>query len=50
MTGALTVFVNGQRYHGDPAAIPLGSHEDIQIDVGTPVIGPQTIDWAATGL
>ena len=50
LTGNLTVFVNGRRYRGDPAFIPLGSHEDIQIDVGTPVIGPKTIDWAATGL
>ncbi len=50
VTGPLTVFVNGHRYHGDPAAIALGSHEDIQIDIGAPVIGPQTIDWAATQL
>jgi hypothetical protein len=50
VTGKLTVFVNGRRYQTDPASIPLGSHEDVQIDVGNPVVAPQTIDWAATGL
>jgi hypothetical protein len=50
VTGKLTVFVNGRRDQADPASILLGSHEDIQIDVGQPVVRPQTIDWAATGL
>jgi hypothetical protein len=50
VTGKLTLFVNGHRDHADPASILLGSHEDIQIDVGQPVVGPQSIDWAATSL
>jgi hypothetical protein len=33
-TGALTVYVNGQRYTGDPRAITLTAHELIQLDVG----------------
>lgn len=36
-TGTLTVYVNGQRYTGDPRAITLTAHELIQIDVGTDV-------------
>jgi len=34
-TGALIVYVNGQRYAGDPRAITLTAHELIQLDVGT---------------
>jgi hypothetical protein len=45
-SGPLTVFVDGRPYQGDPAAIALGSHEDIQIDVGNPVVPPQKVTWA----
>jgi hypothetical protein len=45
-TGPLTVFVDGRPYQGDPAAIALGSHEDIQIDVGNPAVPPQKVTWA----
>lgn len=48
--GKLTVFVNGRRYNGNPRDIELGSHLDIQIDVGTPVIAPKSVDWATTQL
>lgn len=48
-TGTLTVFVDGHRYTGDPRAIPLASHEDIQLDVGTPV-PPVQIDWTKSSL
>ena len=34
-TGSLIVYVNGQRYTGDPRAIPLAAHALIQLDVGT---------------
>jgi len=30
--------------------VPLGSHENVQLDVGTPLIEPETIDWSNTGL
>jgi hypothetical protein len=49
-TGTLTVFVNGVRYTGDPAAIPLKSHADIQIDVGTPTVAAQPVDWSKSQL
>ena len=49
-TGTLTVFVDGRPYNGNPAAILLESHEDIQIDVGTPVVPPQKVDWSSTQL
>jgi hypothetical protein len=48
-TGNLTVYVNGKRYTGDPTGIPLGSREDIQISVGTPV-APQPVDWSKSQL
>jgi hypothetical protein len=48
--GTLTVFVNGVRYTGDPAAILLKAHEDIQIDVGTRLVAAQRVDWANSQL
>jgi hypothetical protein len=48
--GPLVVFVNGTRFRGDPRAIVLGSHLDIQIDAGSPVIPPKSVDWSATSL
>ena len=44
------MWVNGKRFNGNPADIRLGSHEDVQIDVGSPVIPPRTIDWTKTHL
>ncbi len=49
-TGPLTVYVNGRPYSGNPRDIPLGSREDIQIDVGTPTVPPVPVDWTATSL
>jgi hypothetical protein len=49
-TGTMTVFVNGRLYSGNPADITLRSHEDIQIDVGEPVVAPVTVDWDKTQL
>ena len=37
MTGQVTAFVNGTKYDGDFKAIPLGSHQQIVLDIGTPV-------------
>lgn len=34
--GQLTMFVDGQPYTGDPRAIQLTAHNQIQLDVGTP--------------
>jgi hypothetical protein len=48
--GKLTVFVDGTRYSGNPAGIPLRSHEDIQIDVGAPTVVAQRVDWSKSQL
>jgi hypothetical protein len=34
------------RYAGDPGAIVLAEHEDIQLDVGTPIVSPEPVDWS----
>ena len=49
-TGPVTVFVNGRPYTGNPRDIPLGSHVDIQIDVGSPTVPPAPVDWTVTSL
>ena len=49
-SGALTVYVDGKRFDGDPGAIVLGSHVDIQIDVGSPAPPPKSVDWSRSDL
>jgi hypothetical protein len=49
-TGKVTVTVNGQVWQGNPRDVPLGSHENLQVQVGQPLIEPVTINWAGTGL
>jgi hypothetical protein len=48
--GAVTAIVNGKVFKGNPRDVPLGSHENLQLDVGTPLIAPETINWSNTGL
>ena len=48
--GKVTVIVNGRVFTGNPRDAPLGSRENLQLDVGTPLIAPETIDWTITGL
>lgn len=48
--GTVTAFVNGKRFVGDPANITLGSREDIQLDVGAPIVAPKRIDWSHSQL
>lgn len=48
--GSVIAYVNGIRYNGDPAAITLTEHEDIQLEVGTPVVPPLRVDWSRSGL
>jgi hypothetical protein len=45
-TGAVRTYVNGKPYVGDPASITLTSHEDIQLDLGTPTVSPRRVDWS----
>jgi hypothetical protein len=48
--GKVTVIVNGQVFKGNPRDVPLGSHENLQVEVGTPLVSPETINWSSTGL
>ena len=48
--GKVTAIVNGEVYRGDPRDIPLGSHEDVTLEVGTPLLAPESINWSVTGL
>jgi hypothetical protein len=48
--GKVTAFYNGQVYKANPRDIPLGSHTQIQLDVGTPLIAPEKVSFASTGL
>lgn len=45
--GAVTVYVDGAKYTGDPTKIKLTSHEEIQLDVGK-VVAPQKFDWTGS--
>jgi hypothetical protein len=38
--GPVTAFVNGMKYDGDPRAIPLRAHQQVVLEVGTPVVPP----------
>lgn len=38
--GPVTAFVNGAKYDGDLRAIQLGAHQQITLEVGTPVVAP----------
>ena len=48
--GLVTAIVNGQVWRGNPRQVPLGSHENLQLEVGTPRVAPETINWSITGL
>ena len=49
-SGTLHVWVDGKPYSGNPAKIVLRSHEDVQIDVGTPTVQPERVDWSGSQL
>jgi hypothetical protein len=46
--GAVTAIVNGMVWTGDPRQIPLVSHTRIQLEVGRPLIAPQSVEWPGT--
>jgi hypothetical protein len=46
----VTVIVNGQVFKGNPRDVPLGSKENLQVEVGTPLVAPETINWSSTSL
>jgi hypothetical protein len=43
--GRVTAFVNGRSYQGNPRRIPLTKRAQIQLDVGKPVIAPESITF-----
>jgi hypothetical protein len=44
-TGHVTAFFNGRHYLGDPRDIPLLAHAQIQLDVGRPLVAPESIQF-----
>jgi hypothetical protein len=40
-SGHVVAYLNGKRYHGDPRAIPLVKHAEIQLEVGGRRAAPQ---------
>ncbi len=42
--GIVHALYNGSAYQGNPRTIPLTAHAQIQLEVGTPLVGPQTIN------
>ena len=45
MTGHVTALYNGQVYKGNPRDIPLNAHAQIQLEIGNPLIAPESITW-----
>ena len=48
--GHVTVLYNGKVFTGNPRDVPLTAHAQIQLEVGTPLVAPESISWAGTGL
>ena len=44
-TGTVVALYNGQHYEGNPRDIPLNSHAQIQLEVGTPLVAPLKITF-----
>jgi hypothetical protein len=40
LTGPVTAYVNGTKYDGDLRAIPLSAHQQIVLEIGTPLVPP----------
>jgi hypothetical protein len=45
--GHVTAIYNGKVYLGNPRDIPLTAHAQIQLEVGRPLVTPQTITFPA---
>jgi len=43
--GHVTAIYNGKAYLGNPRDIPLTKHAQIQLEVGTPLVAPESITW-----
>ncbi|HXP18503.1 MAG TPA: hypothetical protein VN840_02545 [Streptosporangiaceae bacterium] len=45
VTGHVVAIYNGQVYLGNPRGIPLNAHAQIQLEVGHPLVAPETITF-----
>jgi len=43
--GHVTALYNGKVYQGNPRDIPLNAHAQIQLEVGTPLVAPESISF-----
>ena len=43
--GHVTALYNGKVYKGNPRDIPLNAHAQIQLEVGTPLVAPESITF-----
>jgi hypothetical protein len=43
--GHVTAIYNGQVYQGNPRTLPLTAHAEIQLEVGKPLVAPESITW-----
>ena len=43
--GPVTAYVNGAKYDGDLRAIPLSAHQEITLEVGTPIVPAPLYSW-----
>jgi len=46
----VATFYNGALYQDNPRNIPLGRYTQIQLDDGSPLIAPEKVSFAGTGL
>jgi hypothetical protein len=44
-TGRVVAYLNGRRYRGDPRAIPLTKHAQIQLELGRPRVAPVSLTF-----
>lgn len=44
-TGKVTAFYDGKVYLGNPSDIPLGDHVQVQLDIGRPLVAPETMSF-----
>ncbi len=47
LSGPVTAYVNGATYDGDLHTIPLGAHQQIVLEVGTPLVPPPNYAFPA---
>ena len=50
INGPVTAYVNGAQYDGDLRAIPLTAHQQITLEVGTPIVPPPNYVFPPGGL